>query len=70
MTIPVEFRIKQMEEELKEIRNSVEKVQYVQNETSQTLERYTVLTNKLNGSVRWLMSLGKGGRNGAGPDTN
>ena len=69
MTIPVELRINQMEKELKELKNAVEKIQYVQTETRQTMERYTVLTNKLNGSVRWLMSLGRGGRNGAGPDT-
>ncbi len=62
MTTPFHIRLNQMEQDIKEVKETMKKVELEHIKMREVLERYTVLTKQTNDTMNFLLMASRGGR--------
>lgn len=59
MTTPIQIRLSQMEQDIKEVKEAVQRIEMEQTKMQGVLERYTSLTKQMNDTMNFvLMAIG------------
>lgn len=61
MTTPFHIRLNQMEQDIKEVKETMKKVELEHIKMREVLERYTVLTKQTNDTMNFLLMAIRGG---------
>lgn len=62
MTTPFHIRLNQMEQDIKDVKETMKKVELEHIKMREVLERYTVLTKQTNDTMNFLLMAIQGGR--------